>query len=43
MQFAHATYIPEMVHVIFYTMVINDTAELGLLSRDTRGSLMLDL
>ena len=42
-QFAHAAYIPDMVQAIFYVMVINDTAELRLLSRETMGSLMLDL
>ncbi|KAJ8428676.1 hypothetical protein Cgig2_006350 [Carnegiea gigantea] len=43
MQFAHAAHIPEMVQAIFYAMVINDTAEPRLLSRETMGSLMLDL
>ena len=43
MQFAHATHIPEMVQAIFYAMVINDAVELRLMSREIRGSLMLDL
>ncbi|KAJ8437776.1 hypothetical protein Cgig2_024080 [Carnegiea gigantea] len=42
-QFAHATHIPEMVQSIFYTMVINDVAKPGLLSRDAMGRMMLDL
>ncbi|KAJ8431187.1 hypothetical protein Cgig2_010219 [Carnegiea gigantea] len=43
MQFAHATYIPEMVQAIFYAMVINDAAKLRLIRREAEESLMLDL
>ncbi|KAJ8426667.1 hypothetical protein Cgig2_030086 [Carnegiea gigantea] len=43
MQFAHATYIPEMVQAVFYTMVINDVARLRLIRREIRESLMSDL
>ena len=32
-----------MVQAIFYAMVINEVAELGLSSRDTMGSMMRDL
>ncbi|KAJ8429990.1 hypothetical protein Cgig2_033915 [Carnegiea gigantea] len=43
MQFAHATYMPEMVQAIFYAVVINDVAKLRLIRRDTEESLALDL
>jgi len=43
MQFAHAAYIPEMMQAIFHAMVINDAAELRLIRRETKESLMLDL
>ena len=43
MQFTHAANILEIVQAIFYAMVINDTAELRLLGRETRGSLLLGL
>ena len=43
MQFAHTAHIPEMVQAIFYAMVINKMAELGLSSRDTMGRMMRDL
>jgi len=36
MQFAHTAHIPELVQAIFYTVVINNAAELRLLSRETR-------
>ncbi|KAJ8420401.1 hypothetical protein Cgig2_028073 [Carnegiea gigantea] len=43
MQFARTAHIPEMVQAIFYAMVINEVAELGLSSRDAMGHMMLDL
>ncbi|KAJ8427499.1 hypothetical protein Cgig2_028170 [Carnegiea gigantea] len=43
MPFAYAARIPEMVQTIFYAMVINDVAELRLLSRDAMGDMMLAL
>ncbi|KAJ8426452.1 hypothetical protein Cgig2_031101 [Carnegiea gigantea] len=36
-------YIPEMVQDIFYVMVINEVAKLGLSSRDAMGHMMRDL
>ncbi|KAJ8438780.1 hypothetical protein Cgig2_009898 [Carnegiea gigantea] len=42
-EFADATHISKMVQINFYAMVINDAAELRLVNRETRGSLMLDL
>ncbi|KAJ8452514.1 hypothetical protein Cgig2_000103 [Carnegiea gigantea] len=41
--FAHAAHVPEMVQAIFYAMVINDTAKLRLIRRETNEGLMLDL
>ncbi|KAJ8428663.1 hypothetical protein Cgig2_006284 [Carnegiea gigantea] len=43
MQFAHTGHIPEMVQVIFYAMVLNEAAELGLSSRFATDCMMLDL
>jgi len=43
MQFAHAAHILEMVQAIFYVIMINDVAELGLSSKDTIGCMMLEL
>ncbi|KAJ8438792.1 hypothetical protein Cgig2_023826 [Carnegiea gigantea] len=40
MQFAHTAHIPEMMQAIFYTMVINDAAELRLIRREIEESLM---
>ena len=34
-RYAHDSYIPEMVQRVFYAMVIDDTAELGLSRRLT--------
>jgi len=42
-QFAHTTNIPEMVQVIFCAMVLNEAAELRLLSRAAMDRVMLDL
>jgi len=43
MQFAYAAHIPEIVQAIFYAMMINDAAELRLIRREIKESLMLDL
>ncbi|KAJ8427672.1 hypothetical protein Cgig2_016765 [Carnegiea gigantea] len=43
MQFAHTAHISEMVQAIFYTMVLNEVAKLGFLSRAAMDRMMLDL
>ena len=43
MQFVHTAYIPKMVQAIFYAMVLNEVAELGLSSRAAMDRIMLDL
>ncbi|KAJ8423083.1 hypothetical protein Cgig2_032283 [Carnegiea gigantea] len=43
MQFAHTAHILEMVQAIFYTVVLNEAAELRLLSRAAMHRTMLDL
>ena len=39
-RYAHDSYIPEMVQIVFYTMVIDDAAKLGLLRRLTMDCVM---
>ena len=39
-RYAHDSYIPEMVPVIFYAMVIDDAAEVGLSRRRTMDCVM---
>ncbi|KAJ8427752.1 hypothetical protein Cgig2_008556 [Carnegiea gigantea] len=43
MQFAHTCHIPKMVQATFYAIVLNEAAELGLLSRVAMDRMMLDL
>ncbi|KAJ8424287.1 hypothetical protein Cgig2_003269 [Carnegiea gigantea] len=43
MQFAYTAHIPEMVQAIFYTMMLNETIELGLSSKAVMDRMMLDL
>ena len=43
MQFVHTAHILEMVQAIFYAMVLNEAAELRLLSRAAMDRVMLDL
>ena len=39
-QYAHDSHLPEMVSIIFYTIVIDDVAELGLSCRLTMDVVM---
>jgi len=40
MRYAHDSHIPKMVQIIFYTMVVDDAAELGLSRRLTMDCMM---
>jgi len=43
MPYAHSSHIPEMIQAIFYAMVLNDIAELGLSTRIVIDCTMLTL